>query len=160
MLAWSQNKAEEADWNCLGLWPISPSWHSTHPRPRWTPTPTPLALVKLSTRTKSDIAEESLQLCRMEPALIQHSTWMERGQPLLLVPETEEWELFRALTAAGTNTACAPVHTGCLLQASLAPMLLPSRANMPMLGEGRTHTWNGTSLDLTLRASPATWDPT
>ena len=48
-LASSWNMVEKADWNCLGLWSVSPDCPSTCPSLNWVPTLAPLALCHSST---------------------------------------------------------------------------------------------------------------
>ena len=156
-LAYSWNKEEEADWNCLGLWSVSCDCLGLW----WMPAAAALTLVQLPTRAKAAIAEKSAYLWRMELAWTQHRMWMGWKQPLLVLGGgsglvavwSSDWHV-------GTIPLCTPAFTEHPLQPLLLQCCSPLgwRCHCREQGEYILRG-NRTSLDPTLRASvPAPWD--
>ena len=150
-LAYSWNKVEDADWNCLGLWPVFRNHPTMRPSLSWAPVPTLLAPQNSSTLGWVLLWLRGVQLWGTELAWTWHSTWTWWGQILLVLVEAADWKWSGTLTGARSTTAHAPTHAECPLQ----PIFSSTDAGWGRGGE--TIRGNRANLDPSLRVSaPAT----
>ena len=165
MFAYSQDRAERADWNCSGFWPLSHNCSSLHLSLSWVPPLTPLASCCSFILRKglSQILENSAVRDRGSSDL-ENGIWSGQGQSLLaLIGATlQKWS--RCLIMARTATAYTQIqtHSKHLHQ----PLLLLLQDYSPLGWECWSWGWgentlrgNRASLDVTLRGStPASED--
>ena len=134
-LAYSWNKAEKADWNCTGLWPVYPNHPAVCPSLSQAPTQAPFALWHSSTLGWQQPWRRGVLSC-------EGQNWLGPGMASEWGRDSHHWCLQRGPGRWGQDCHSPyPAPHQAPTPAPLAPVLLPSRARVLVLGDRRIHTW-------------------
>ena len=139
-LTYTWNKAEEADWNCPGLWLVSHDGLSTSPSLSWVPTPAPLVPRYTSNWGKGYWSQGECAVVR-DRATLGLAWCLNRARAAITgvcggsasgAVQISDWCQDRHSSRSSLCWAATP--------APVAPALLPPGVRVPVLRAGRAHT--------------------